>query len=40
MIHVWHLLAPFEARGQQAIERAGVFMAAHVAPRVEARSRA
>src|SRR5207249_4806458 len=27
MIHVWHMFAPFEARGQQAIERAGAFMA-------------
>ena len=28
MIHVWHMFAPFEARGQQAIERAGAFMKA------------
>jgi acetyl esterase/lipase len=26
MIHVWHMFAPFEARGQQAIERAAAFM--------------
>ncbi len=29
MIHVWHMFAPFEARGQQAIERVGAFIASH-----------
>jgi monoterpene epsilon-lactone hydrolase len=38
MIHAWHLLAPFEARAQQAIERAGAFMAVRVAGRAERRA--
>jgi acetyl esterase/lipase len=33
MIHVWHVFAPFEPRGQTAIERIGAFAKTHVARR-------
>jgi len=33
MIHVWHMFAPFEPRGQSAIERIGAFAKTHVARR-------
>ena len=41
MIHVWHMFAPLDARGQRAIERIGAFMRAKVGvasgPKVESR---
>ncbi len=38
MIHVWHMFAPFEVRGQQAIERVGAFMKERIARRAEERA--